>query len=373
MKKVIISKSDLRHNVEAIKGYAKKHGKDDNGKELTIIAVVKANGYGLGLVELTNFLIDQGIDFFAVSTVEEAIELRKAGIKEKILMLSSTAIKEEIELLIDNNIIITIGSQEDAKIADEIAKNKNKKVKAHIKIDTGFGRYGFIYTKPEVIVKTLENLKNIKIEGTFTHFSLAFYEKSDYTQIQFDRFLRVIEALKLNDIETGILHVCNSSAFIRFPHMHLNAVRVGSAFTGRLPFTDKVGLKKIGEFETQVSEIKTLPKKFNISYSNAYKTKKETQVAIIPCGYIDGYNMEKGNDMLRKVDKLRRLNISIKQLFKKESMYVTINGKKCEVLGRVGTFHITVDITNKKIKIGDTVKLPVNPMYVNNSIRREYK
>ena len=372
MKKLVVIKEDLKHNIEAIKKYANETGKDDNGKNVTVIAVVKANGYGLGIVEFTNFLIDNGIDFFAVATLDEALKLRKAGIKEKILMLSSTSIEKEVEQLIDNNIILTIGSEESAIVANKIGKEKNKKIKAHLKIDTGFGRYGFIYTKPEKIVQAMEKLKNLEIEGTYTHFSLAFYEKSDYTQVQFDRFIKVIEVLKLNNIETGMLHVCNSSAFIKHPRMHLNAVRVGSAFTGRLPFRTELGIKKIGTLEAEVTEIKELPENFNISYSNCYKTKKKTKVAIIPCGYIDGVNMEKGEDAFRKVDKIRRLVNAIKGLLKKEAIYVIINNQKCKVLGKVGTFHVTVDITNKDVKVGDKVQFLTGPIYVNNNIRREY-
>ena len=367
MKKVVINKDDLKHNIEAIKEYAKT-----DGEKVEIIAIVKANGYGMGIVEYTNFLIDNGIEFFGVATLEEALTLRKAGIKEKILMLSSTAIKEEVEQLIDNNIIITLGSEDDVKVAEEIANSKNKKIKAHLKIDTGFGRYGFIYTKPEKIVQVIENFKNIELDGIFTHFSIAFYEKSNYTQTQFDRFIKVIEILKLNNIEPGMLHVCNSSAFIRFPTMHLNAVRVGSAFTGKLPFRAGLGLKQIGVLESEVTEIKTLPKGFNVSYSNAYTTKKETKVAVVPCGYMDGVNINKGEDMFRKVDKLRRLVGAIKGMVKKEAIYVNINGNRCKVLGKVGTFHVTIDITGKDIKIGDKVKFETSAILVNPSIRREY-
>ena len=372
MKALVIEKKDLVHNIEQIKKHAETNGPDDNGKKVQIIAVVKGNAYGLGIVEFTKILIDNGISFFAVSTIEEALKLREAGIKQDILMLSTTAIKEDVKILVDNNIILSIGSKEDIKEAEEIAKEENRKIRAHLKIDTGFGRYGFTYTDRDTMVEVLKEIKNIEIEGTFSHFSVSFFNDK-YTKLQFDRFINVIEVLKMNDIKTGMLHICNSSAFIKFPNMHLNAVRVGSAFLGRIAFRNSLGLKPIAHLEGQVSEIKELPKGFNIGYSNTYTTKKETKIAIIPAGYMDGINMETGRDMFRPVDKLRYIVRDMKDFFKNQNMYVKIGDTNCRILGRIGTYHVICDITGKDVEIGEKAIFRVNPKYVDSKNRREYR
>ena len=210
MNKLVINKENLLQNVQKIKEHAQINLPDDNGNEVKIIVVVKSNAYGLDLKQYVQFMINQGFDFFAVSTVQEAIEFRKQGFTQQLLMLSSTGIKEEIKNLIENDVIITIGSKETVNKVCEISNEMpEKKIKAHVKIDTGFGRYGFVYENREEMIEALKKLqdnKNIEIQGTFTHFSNAYYDEK-YTRLQFKRFIDCIEVLKMNNIETGMLHV----------------------------------------------------------------------------------------------------------------------------------------------------------------------
>lgn len=367
MKALVVERDNLKNNLRVIKDIIEKSDKNPE-----IIAVVKGNGYGLGLVEYVKFLIDNGIKIFAVSTLDEALELRNSGIKEDILMMSSTSIEEEIKLLIENDIILTIGSKEAGEKVQEIAQNLGKTVRVHLKIDTGFGRYGFVYNNPNEIVEQIEKWKNIKIEGTFSHLSIAFFGDGQESHEQYQRFMQCVQVLNDNNINTGMKHICNSSAFLRFPNMYLDAVRIGSALLGRISIPNVYGLKKVGYLKSNVAEIKKVPKGYNIGYSNSYTTKKETEIALIPCGYADGFNVKVDKDMFRPIDKLRYIVRDIKDATKKQQLYVKINGENCEILGRLGMYHVVADITGKNINVNDEAIFQVSPMLVDSKIKREY-
>lgn len=373
MKALVINKEDLKYNIRTIKKIAEDTGRNDNHKPIKVIAVVKGNGYGLGLERYSKFLIDNGVNFLAVANVEEAIKLRKSGITTDILMLSSTAIRKEVETLVENNIILSIGSNEAGEMAENIAKRNKQKIRVHLKIDTGFGRYGFCYDKKTEMIEAIKEWKNLEICGVFSHPSLSFYEKDKYTQIQFSRYIDCIEALKENKIETGILHFCNSSAFLKYKEMRLNAVRIGSAFLGRLIIPNIYGLRKIGYLTSNISEIKELEKGYNVGYSNSYTTTKKTKIAIIQVGYSDGFNIGTQKDMFRKRDKLRYIVREIKNALKSQKLSVIIKGYECNILGRVGMCNVVIDITDKEIQINDIVEFNVNPIYVDSSIQRFWK
>lgn len=332
MKQLVVNKEDLKHNINRIKDYTKKISNDDN---YTIIAVVKGNGYGLGLNEYSEVLVENGIKYLAVATFEEAIELRKKQKDVNILMMSPLYNKQELEETVKNNITIAIDSKENAEAVNELA-HKGYNIKVHLKIDTGFGRYGFIYDDYENILNTVQSLKpNVEIEGIFTHCSDAYRKNNKHTLEQFKRFTDVIEKLEANNIKIKLKHICNSPAILNYPEMHLTAARSGSAFVGRVCSENNIGLKKIGELEINIAEVKDIPKGFNISYLNSYKTKDKTRIAIIPIGYLEGYNVTQKTDMFRIADKLRRALHELKSIFKKQKITVVINEKRYNVIGTI--------------------------------------
>lgn len=331
MKKIEISKKDLKNNIKIIKDIVIGEEKDDNGNKTQIIAVVKGNGMGLDLIQISQFLIENGINFLAVSTVDEAIALRKAKIDCKILMLCPVSTENEIESLLDNKIILTVGCLDELHKIEEILDRRNEETECHIKIDTGLGRYGFLYDNTEII-DCYEEAKRLKITGIFTHFSKPIDEK--WTRKQFNRFLDVIAGIKASGYEPGILHVSSSTAALKYSDMRLNAVRIGSAFQGRT-LIKNIGLKPIGVLKTNIEEIKTVPKGYNISYSNSYKVKRETKIAIIPIGYQDGLFIKKSRDSFSFKDNVIATLIEIKKMFKDNSIKVKINDKYYKIIGRV--------------------------------------
>ena len=278
MKKLIVNKTGLVNNLNIITSII--------GDKTNIIAVVKANGMGLDLIQYAEFLINNGIDMLAVANVEEAIKIRQAGIEKDILMLSEVNLAKDLELLIKNNIILTIGSSDEMDLIKQISNELETNAKVHLKIDTGFARYGFLYTEPNKILDIIKIEENVQIVGMYTHFSKSTDEK--WTRLQFKRFCECVEIvkefLKTENINNDLIcHCCNTTAALKYSDMRLDAVRIGSGIQGRvLKEFLNLKLKKIGILETKIIKIKELPKDYNVSYSNEYRTKRKTTIAVIP-------------------------------------------------------------------------------------------
>jgi len=363
MEKLIINSNDILHNINEIKSKI-------TTKDYTIIAVVKGNAYGLGIIEFTNLLIKKGINFFAVATEDEALQLREAGIKNKILLLTPLTSKEDLIDLVKNDITLTVDSVNGATIINEIAKELNKKVSVHIKIDTGFSRYGFDYNQEEDIIKIINECNNIIYEGIYSHLSNSLAKDRTFSDIQFQRFTNLIKKLKEKNIEFKYRHICNSSAFFKYPNMHLNCARIGSAFSGNAVGIDN-SLKKIGLLQTKIVKIKTINKGEYIGYGNSYKAKKQMKVAIIPVGYYKGVGITLKDQRFKFLSKVKRIVIDIKKIFDKD--FIIINGEKLELLGQIGMNNIVVNITGKNYKENDEILLYVRPIFIDSNVKRIYK
>lgn len=361
MKKLIIQKDKLIHNMDIIKSMT--------GSK--IIAVLKGNGYGLGLVEFGRLLLENSIDFFSVTTLEEALILRREGFENTILLLTPPSSLDEANVIADYGILPSIGSFYSAALLEEAGKNRGRNLAAHLKIDTGFGRFGFLWNDTEKLAGQLKALEYVSIAGTYSHLSFSFEEKPRSTYLQFERFLKSVEKLKGSGIAPGMLHIANSCAFLRYPAMHLDAVRVGSAFLGRVPIGNPYGLEKIGYLKSNIIDIKDLPRDYSIGYANTYRTKAEARIGIVPVGYKDGFGVEKSKDTFRFMDILRYMYNDLKLLNK--HLFVRLENKsKLRILGRISMFNIVVDLTGTDAEIGDEIILEANPLFVENSIEREY-
>jgi alanine racemase len=388
MKRLIIEKDKLCHNISTIKGLSRS----------TIIAVLKGNGYGLGILEFARILQKEGIDFFAVSEIEDAIRLVEDGFQGKVLLLTPVYFEDEAMLLVKNGIIPSVGSITSALMLNDTASKLGRVVDFHLKIDTGFGRFGFLPGEVPEACTLIKGMQNIRISGTYSHLSFSFSKKEKDVYSQYNKFTAAVELIRRLGLDPGMLHICNSSAFLRFPQMHLDAVRIGSAFLGRLPvkipvkntynlqnnlhndiqnnFQNNVqnNLQKVGYLKSRIIEAKELPKSHNIGYANTYKTKKATRIGVIPVGYLDGFGVEKSRDTFRIIDILRYIYNDIKSF--NRAIYVNIHNKhgkqQARVLGRIGSHSIVVDLTGIGANMGDEAVLDVNPMLVGNHIKREY-
>ena len=357
MNKFIIERQLLSHNIETILKLAGK---------TPVIAVVKCNGYGLGLLEYARFLAANGIEIFGVSSLEEGIALRDAGFENEIILLTSVSVDEMAKSIVQNNLTATIGSTEAAFALARAGSDENVTPKAHIEIDTGMGRCGFAPDQVQDIL-ALRDLP-IQFTGTFTHFSFSFSKQKSDVDKPLSLFLDTVDKLRQGGFPTGILHAANSCAFLQYPNTHLDAVRIGSAFLGRIPIANRYDLKTVGYLESQIVEVNHLKKGANVGYGNTYRLKSDKKTAIVPVGYSDGFLVEKANDTFRLIDILRNL---YHDLFPVRH-YAEIGGKKAEIIGRTGMYNIICDITGLDAKPGDAVILKANPILLDHTVVREY-
>lgn len=330
----------IENNIKAIRGYVTPSAK--------ILGIVKADAYGHGYLEVARTLLENGADALAVACLDEAIQLRRCYIRCPILILGRSC-TEEAETLVFYDVMPACFEYELAKAMSDAAVKLNKTARIHIKIDTGMGRVGYRYTDDdEVNTKTVDELlkiaalPNVEIDGIFTHFAVAdeVDEDSDrYTNLQFERFCGVCDALKDRGLNIPLRHCANSAALIRFPKMHMDMVRPGVILYGKEPSPQVdcsgLNLKSAMTFKAKITNVKMIEKGASVSYGRRFVAENQTKIATVPVGYADGYSRILSGQAT-----------------------VIAGGKMCNVVGNICMDQCMIDVSDvNNINIGDEVIL----------------
>ncbi len=253
------------------------------GKEVAVMPVVKANGYGHGAVGIAPTLIEEGAAYLAVATLTEALELRRAYKKYPLFILGHTP-DRLLPYIIENKITQTIVSYKQATLLNDLAKQFRKKPKVHLKVDSGFHRLGMDKVQE---LKQICQLDSLNIEGIFSHLALVDEAEND---LQYKRFLSVIEDLEKNGIHFRYKHIADSISAVDFPKYHMNLIRPGALIYGLKGFhTGTLPLQQALTFVTRISQIHEVKKGEGVGYDYLWRAERDTKIATLPFGYADGY------------------------------------------------------------------------------------
>lgn len=305
-----------------------------------LIAVIKTDGYGHGAVRLAEELEQLSFVWgYAVATIEEAVELREAGLKKRILILGYV-FPSAYETVIKYQVTPTIFDMESAKLLCKEAEKQNKTIPVHIKVDTGMSRIGLPATKEGIeTAKRIVASDALIVEGIFTHLAKADEWDHVPAQQQIDRFRAFCGKLEEEGVSIPVKHCANSAGIIGFEAAKMELVRAGIIIYGLMPSdevsADAIALQPVLSWKSTVAYVKTLPAGVPVSYGGTYITSEETVVATIPVGYGDGYPRLLSNQGA-----------------------VLIRGKRAPIIGRVCMDQFMVDVTKiEGVSRGDTVTL----------------
>ena len=352
MRTYVVEKEAVLHNIDYLLKKADK---------VPVWAVLKGNGYGLGLLPMAELCWQRGVRRFAVTELDDAQVLRETYPDAQILLMRPLMEQMQLCRLLELDVIATVSTPENAAALNGVASQMDLVAEVHVKIDTGMGRYGFVPAQLDRILDVYRYHDHLAVSGIYTHFHTAF-GKSKITYRQADQFMAVVRAIEAAGIEPGIPHCCNSHAFLRFSDLHMGGVRLGSALLGRV--RAKSGLRKVGICESRIEELRWFEPGQTAGYGAGWRAKKPTKVAVIPVGWYHGFACEHGNDLFRVRDCIRTILGAVKNMIFGKKIYVNIGGKKCPVLGHVGMLHTVCDVTKVNCSLGDKVTLEIGPTQV---------
>jgi alanine racemase len=323
-----VSLDAIEHNVRLFRA--------SMGRSARLMAVVKAEGYGHGAVEIALTAMEAGADYLGVAFVDEAIQLRHAGVQAPILILGHTPV-HAIEEAIRQQLTIAVSSREMLAEVAGRAERLNRQARIHLKVDTGMSRIGF--TAEDVLPACLSiSHSHTIIEGIFTHFADADNPDPSFTHGQYDAFVVLLKRLAESGVHIPIKHCCNSAAAMKFPDMHMDMVRVGIALYGLSPLPEALPsfpLREAMQLKTKISFVKTVNKNKPVSYGLTFVTEMDSLVATLPVGYADGLSRQLSNTGL-----------------------VLVRGKRVPIIGRVCMDQTMIDVTSlPDLSAGEEVTL----------------
>jgi len=313
-----------------------------NTKSTKIMAIVKANAYGHGSIDASKLFEALGAGYLGVAALDEALEIRNSGVQTPILILNHASSERNFQI-VGNNVTSTIFSTEQALLLNDTAKSLNKTAKVHVKVDTGMTRVGVNFEDAANFVQQLSNYTHLEVEGLFTHFSTAsdyslYDQDNSFVELQFKRYMQVIDTLKSLGIHIPLKHVCNSGAAINYPHMHLDMIRPGISLYGYYNSVEveecKLDLQQPMTVKSQIIRLNSVESGVHVGYGRTFTTKRKSLLATIPVGYADGFS--------------RTLSGKVSAL---------VNGEFAPIVGTICMDQCVIDVTDMTtdLKIGTEV------------------
>jgi len=324
-----IDRAALIHNLSKIR--------ERLSHNCSIMAVVKANAYGHGAVDISRALVQAGVTRLAVASVHEGIALREAGINADILVLVDLFDKH-IEELLAYRLTPVITEQ---RLLPQLAKEAeaaNQPLSIHIKVDTGMGRLGLSASELLTFLDAVPRWKSIRIEGFMTHLADSDGDDSSHTEQQLKSFRGLLEQIEQRGITVPFVHVANSAAIMRYPQSHFSLVRPGIMLYGYHTLPDTVPcphLQPVLSLRTTVMQLRTIKPGETVSYNRTFVAKRPSTIAVLPIGYADGYNRQLSN-----------------------KGFVLIDGQRAPIVGLICMDMTMVDVTDiLSVRVGDGVTL----------------
>jgi len=325
---VEISRDAITQNVKNIRRII--------GSGVSLLAVVKADGYGLGLQEISRVLWESGVDAFGVSNIQEGIDLRRNFPKVPIIILGPSFL-DNVEEVLEWDLIPIVSSLELFRKLNEVASLKGKRAKVHLMVDTGMGRIGVWYEKGEEFFKELLRMESVKIEGIASHFSSSDKQDLDFSKMQLGRFQDFLFRWNVMGFESPLRHIANSGAMMRLPESFFDMVRIGILLYGISPsrWVPRNEFQAAISWKTRIAFIKEVEPGRTISYESSFVVGKKTKIATLPVGYAHGYDRSLSN-----------------------IGEVLIRGRRSPVVGKVTMDQIMVDLgPESQAKVGDEAVL----------------